>query len=60
MAVHRGAHEDEFQVRSLHHDIFQDGQQEVRLDAALVDLGGGCQCCNIEAGKESLQTVRLI
>lgn len=38
MAVHRGAHEDELQVRPPHHHVFQDGQQEVRLDAALVNL----------------------
>lgn len=38
MAVHRGAHEDQLQVRPPHHHVFQDGQQEVRLDAALVNL----------------------
>lgn len=38
VAVHRGAHEDELQVRPPHDDVLQDGQQKVRLDAALVDL----------------------
>ncbi|TNN58691.1 hypothetical protein EYF80_031105 [Liparis tanakae] len=40
VAVHRGAHEDQLQVGPPHHHILQDGQQEVGLDAALMDLRG--------------------
>lgn len=29
VAVHRGTHEDELQVRPPHDDVLQDGQQEV-------------------------------
>ena len=38
VAVDRGAHEDQLQVRSPHNNIFQDGEQEVGLHTALVDL----------------------
>lgn len=41
IAVHCGTHEDQTQVRALQHQLLQDGQEEVRLDASLVDLGGG-------------------
>ena len=37
-AVHRGAHQDDAQVRAPQHHVPQDGQQEVRLHAALVHL----------------------
>lgn len=40
VAVHRGAHKDKLQVRSPHDDVFQDGKQEVWLDAAFMDLMG--------------------
>lgn len=38
VAVHCGTHENQLQIRSPHDDIFQDGQQEVGLDTALMDL----------------------
>ena len=38
-AVHRGAHQDDPQVGTPQHHVSQDGQQEVRLHAALVHLG---------------------
>ena len=41
VTLDRGAHEDQVQVRAPLHHVLQDGQQEVRLDAALMDLGGG-------------------
>lgn len=37
-SVHRGAHEDEAQVRALWEQVAEDREEEVRVDVALVDF----------------------
>lgn len=38
VAVHCGAHEDQLQVGTLVNHVLQDGQEEIGLHTALVDL----------------------